>query len=342
MILSFRLGKIPVRIHGSFLVLVVVLGVSGQSGAGGPNLPALAQWLLVVLVGVLLHELGHALVGRSFGLTPQIDLAGLGGLTSWSAGDARALGPGKRIAISLAGPFTGIAIGLAVRAFVRVHAGLAPLSFFGPDTPWGSQLASDVVFVNAGWGVLNLLPILPMDGGNVLFQILNWLTKGHGEKPARIVSAAVAVLIGLAAFLLWRSIYGAFLAGLFAVQNVQALRAGSLRTANAPLREELKAGFGALEREAPAEAVRVANDVLSRATDPAVRSDAVRLLAFGYLYSRAWGDLARLLESPIAVAIGDAELAKFEQAAREVGGPGDAERIRAAVAARPKPAVPKF
>ena len=177
---------------------------------------------MVAFVGVLLHELGHALVGRSFGLVPEIDLKGFGGLTSWSAGSARALGPAKRIAISLAGPFTGIVIGVGARAFIRARAGVPPFGFFDHPTPW-TPLTWAIFFVNAGWGILNLLPILPLDGGNVLFQSLNWLTKGHGEKPARIISSVVAAGAGLYALLLGQ-IFGAVFAGLFAVQNLMALR----------------------------------------------------------------------------------------------------------------------
>jgi Zn-dependent protease len=209
-----------VRIHGSFLLVVAFLGF--RPG----DLRGLVEWMVVVLVGVLLHELGHALVGRSFGLTPQIDLIGFGGLTSWSAGAAGGLSTAKRIAISLAGPFTGIAIGLGTMAFVRARGG-PPFDEIADNPSSWSPLVKTIVFVNAGWGVLNLLPILPMDGGNVLFQSMNWLTKGRGEKPARIVSCAVAVVLGLVAFFVYGQVYMAAVAGLFAVQNVQAYRAAS-------------------------------------------------------------------------------------------------------------------
>ncbi len=331
----FQLGSIPVRVDGSFLLVVACLG-----GFGGGSLAGIAQWLVIVFVGVLLHELGHALVGRSFGLTPQIDLIGFGGLTSWSGSGpaARGLGAGRRIAISLAGPFTGIAIGLATMVLIRSRAGLPPLALFDHETPW-SDFTYNVVFVNAGWGLLNLLPILPMDGGNVLFQSLDWFTKGRGEKPARIVSAVVAVSVGLYAFLGRQSMYGAFLAGLFAFQNIQALRATTSRENDAPLREVLKTGFGALERNEPVEALRLAEEVLSRATDPAVRRDGARLRAFGFLHARRWGELASFMESADAKLIGDDEMSKFEETARELGRPDEAGRIAAVRAGR---RAPKF
>jgi Zn-dependent protease len=320
----FRLGSIPVRVHGSFLLLVVCLG-----GVGSREPRAVLQWVVIVFAGVLLHELGHALVGRSFGLTPQIDLIGFGGLTSWSASSAAAakMGAGKRIAISLAGPLTGIAIGLATLLIVRSRAGIPLFALFEHATPW-SDLTWSIFFVNAGWGALNLLPVLPMDGGSVLFQSLNWLTKGRGEKPARIVSAAVAVAAALLALLL-RQWFALFLAGSFAVQNVQALQAVSAREKDAPLREVLKAGFDALERNEPMEAVRIARDALSRATDRGARIDAVRLLAFGYLHARAWPELIALMESPESALIGSDEMAKFEEAARQLEQPGAADRIAA-------------
>jgi stage IV sporulation protein FB len=326
---DFRLGSIPVRVHGSFLFVVLALGYQ----PGPEVLPNLAQWFVVVFVGVLLHELGHALVGRRFGLTPRIDLIGLGGLTSWSAESARKLERVKRVAISLAGPFTGIAIGLFTLVTVRLRAGLPPLDFLDHPTPKLTSLTQDIVWVNLWWGVMNLLPILPMDGGNVLLQTLDGLTRGRGEKPARIVSIALAASIGLV-FLLRGSPFFALLPALFAVQNIQALRGASDRERDLPLRAVLKSGFDALEKGDPSLGVRAANDVLARAADPGLRADALRLLAYGHLLTGSWGPLMELLESPAATAIDDAEMEKFERAARELDRPEEAGRIAAVRAAR--------
>src|ERR1700675_4909709 len=96
---AFRLGTIPVRVHLSFLLVTVFLAAGSLGDVRG-----LLCWILVVFVSVMIHELGHALVGRQFGLAPEIDLQGMGGLTSWGEGSGRkAIGPWRSIAISLAG-----------------------------------------------------------------------------------------------------------------------------------------------------------------------------------------------------------------------------------------------
>ena len=101
--MRFRLAGFPVEIHPSFFILAVLLGL----GAGDVRLILL--WVAVVFVSILTHELGHAIVGRSYGLQPQIRLYSMGGVTSWSSG--RRLTPRQSILVSLAGPAAGLALG---------------------------------------------------------------------------------------------------------------------------------------------------------------------------------------------------------------------------------------
>src|SRR5215470_860576 len=95
-----KIFGIPVKVQPFFLLVVGFLGYSR-------DLPFefLVEWIIVVFISILAHELGHALTVRAFGLSPQILIYGFGGLTSWT--DEKDVSPIKRIAISLAGPFAG-------------------------------------------------------------------------------------------------------------------------------------------------------------------------------------------------------------------------------------------
>jgi Zn-dependent protease len=269
--LSFRLGKIPVRITPSFLVMAVVLGLYGLAGAGGPE--RVVAWIAIVFVSVLLHELGHATVGLAFGLEPRIDLHGMGGTTSWSGG--RPLSRARRILISLAGPGAG---------FV-----LAAIVYFGlpgvfPPTPLGGFVYDNVLSVNFFWGVANLVPMLPLDGGNVMTQLLDALTGGRGERPARYVSIVVAALAAPAAFFLWNGNWWAALLALsFIGANVQGLRDLDAREHDAPKRVALQQAYDALHARDGERVVALARPVALSARTAPLRAEALQLLAWGFL-----------------------------------------------------------
>jgi len=265
--LSFRLGKIPVHIQPSFFLIAVFF-----AGIYGTDLRILAAWIAIVFVSVMLHELGHATMGLGFGLSPSIQLHGMGGTTSWSGGPA--LSTGKRILISLAGPFAGFALAALVRY------GLGPRVF--PPTPLGTFVYDNLLFVNFGWGVLNLLPMLPLDGGNVMTQVLNALTGGRGERPARIVSIVLASLAIPVALLVgyW---WGGLLAASFIASNVRGLRDSTARAHDAPMLPALEQAYAALNAKDGARVLSLARPIaLSSRTAP-VRAEALQLVAFGFL-----------------------------------------------------------
>lgn len=264
--LSFRLGKIPVRIQPSFFLLAVLFGLIGT------DLRILVAWVAIVLVSVLLHELGHATMGLAFGLSPSIELHTMGGTTSWSGGPP--LSAVKRIAISLAGPFAGFGVAAIVRY------ALGPGLF--PPTPLGAFIYDNLLFVNFGWGVLNLLPMLPLDGGSVMTQALDALTGGRGERPARIVSIVVASL-AVAAALVFQYWWGGLLAASFIASNYRGLRDATARAHDAPMLPALEQAYAALNAKDPTRVLELARPIaLSSRTAP-VRAEALQLVAFGFL-----------------------------------------------------------
>ena len=265
--LSFRLGKIPVRIQPSFFLIAVLF-----AGVYGTDLRILAAWIVILLVSVLLHELGHATMGLAFGLSPSIELHTMGGTTSWSGGPA--LSTARRIAISLAGPFAGFGVAAIVRY------ALGPTFF--PPTALGAFIYDSLLFVNFGWGVLNLLPMLPLDGGSVMTQLLDALTGGRGERPARIVSIVVASL-AIAAALVFQYWWGGLLAASFIASNVRGLRDATARAHDAPMLPALEQAYAALNANDAARVLSLARPVaLSSRTAP-VRAEALQLVAFGFL-----------------------------------------------------------
>jgi Zn-dependent protease len=201
---EFRVAGIPVRVEPVFFVIIVLLGLPPDS----PLL--LATWVVIAAASVLLHELGHAVAFRAYGLTPRILLHGLGGLTSAEG----ALGVPARIVTTLAGPLSALVLfGLPALALDR--AGVLT----GDDA---STILSQVVWINIGWSLLNLVPVLPLDGGQVLLAALDGVSRDRGRRAAEIVSILVAgalALLAVRAGLLFAGVLAGFLAAL----NVRSL-----------------------------------------------------------------------------------------------------------------------
>jgi stage IV sporulation protein FB len=272
--LSFRLGRVPVRVHATFFLTALFLGLF----AGDAR--ELVAWVAIVFVSVMLHELGHAAMGLAFGLEPRIDLYSMGGRTSWSA--QRKLSTAQRVAIALAGPFAGFVVAAAVVCvppLLRASAGVRVI----PPGRLGEFIATNLWWVNAGWGVLNLLPVLPLDGGNVLMQLLQALTGGRGERPARIVSIVVAgacVPLSMLTSVGW---WGSLLAASLVASNWRGLQEARAREHDAPMRATLEQAYAALERKDAAQVLALARPVALGSKTASVRAEALHLLAFGFL-----------------------------------------------------------
>jgi stage IV sporulation protein FB len=235
--LRFNLAGFPVRVHPLFWLIAVLLGYS--SG----NILQILIWVLVVFVSILVHELGHALAFRRYGMSSQIILHFAGGLTVpeatlWGSRWANvSLGPNQNIFISLAGPGAGFIFAGVVIAAVYVAGGtVIPTQLLGfipvpglAMLPFGGQvlsvLVTELLWVNIFWGLINLLPVYPLDGGSVTRNVLLQVDPADGVRKSLWVSVIAGALIALIAFLFLRSLYMAVLFGFLAFQSYQSLQA---------------------------------------------------------------------------------------------------------------------
>lgn len=206
--LRFRLLGIPVRVHPLFWLVVALLGGLGQAGV---TVTQVAAWVGCVFISILVHEYGHGLTATAFGQRSAIALFAFGGLC-YSEGGHRSRR--TELAVLFMGPgagflLFGVALAIANVAFgVSLHEALA-MARLGPgDAARAGVLklleAGDVALylfyflfqVNLLWGLLNLLPIWPLDGGRIAAIVLD--RDGHGRAMRRAHAISVATAAGLA------------------------------------------------------------------------------------------------------------------------------------------------
>jgi len=304
--MRFRLAGIPVSVQPGFFVTAVILGAQAL------QYPALlVAWVAIVFVSVLLHELGHAFAFRGLGHASAISLYFFGGHTT--ARTATRLRPWQDVMVSVAGPASGFALGGLVHLLSGTPA--------WPEGRFAAQVTDALIWVNLGWGVLNLLPILPMDGGRVLAALLRMHDPDTAERRAHALSAAFAIL-GLAIALRLGQSWPALLCAMFAFGSIQGFRQAPRGGPEAGLRKELDRGFALLQGGDPAGALGVAESVAGRAREADVRMDAARLEAWGRLaVGQGEAALGRIEATP-GLAERDALL--LGQALRAAGRPAEA------------------
>ena len=205
--IRFSLFGIPVEIQPFFWISLIILG-----GATGADTAAeIFQMLLFVLAGfisILVHELGHALTAKAYGANTAITLQAFGGYAAYSG---VLMSRSKSFLITAAGPAIQIALGFAVLTLLR---NLPEIS------ENGLYFLVELMSISFFWAILNLLPVLPLDGGQMLNAALG---------PARIkitlwVTIVVAVGAGLTMFVKTLSFLFPIFLGMFAWQAFQALK----------------------------------------------------------------------------------------------------------------------
>lgn len=202
---TVRVFGVPVRLHFTFILLLVFLlfvGVGAkQSGA------STAFYILALFASVLLHEVGHALVARHYGIrTIEIVMFPIGGVSR----PERQPKPREELWISLAGPTVNLLIAVALLGWIAAQHGFVALEQL--REPTDANLAERVALGNLLLWVFNLLPAYPMDGGRILRSVL--ALRLPVEEATRIASGAgqvLAILLGMAG-LLWGNFVLVFVA----------------------------------------------------------------------------------------------------------------------------------
>lgn len=236
--LNFNLAGIPIRVHPLFWLITILFGIS----SGDPI--QLLIWIVAVFVSILIHELGHALAMRLYGQPSQIVLYAGGGLTipgqiRWGGSWANvSLTPNQEIIISLAGPGAGFLLAALIVAGSVAAGGSILLTTIGGFIPFPmvvlpiSQTASSIVmtflWVNIFWGLINLLPVFPLDGGQVARRALLSADPWNGVRKSLWVSVITGGIVAAFSLILMRSLYMAFLFGLLAFESYQAMKGRGL------------------------------------------------------------------------------------------------------------------
>ncbi|MEI8039450.1 MAG: site-2 protease family protein [Verrucomicrobiota bacterium] len=203
----FSIFGIPVEVQPFFWITLVILGGALDANSAAAIL-GIGLFVVAGFISILVHELGHALMARKFGAYSAITLQAFGGYAAYSG--VRLSRP-QSFAVTAAGPAVQLLLGLAVWVLVPHLAGLNHNAHYFLGT---------LIWISIAWAVLNLLPVLPLDGGQMLNAVL-------GPQRIRItlrVTIGVAVVGGLAMYALTGSLLFSLFLGMFAWQAFQALR----------------------------------------------------------------------------------------------------------------------
>ena len=187
--LKFSLFGIPVRVSPWFWLMAVVLGW----GAMRAGMQFMLLWVTAVFVSILVHEFGHALTARAFGYPPRVLLYQFGGLAMYTPDQRFSLW--RSLLTTAAGPLAGLMLGGAVLVgtvvlVVQEIAVTRETDFF----------LTQMMYINFFWSALNLLPVLPLDGGQISRDLLLMLNPRKGLRIALVVSAVVGAGVAVWAF----------------------------------------------------------------------------------------------------------------------------------------------
>jgi Zn-dependent protease len=225
--LNWRMLGVRVRVHPLFWVLAAFLGWDIFFNNYG--LRGILMWIACVFLSILLHEFGHVFAGRMFGADGRILLYAFGGLAIGSSNLRRRW---ERIIVYLAGPGVQLLLAGAVYLLVRF---VLPGRIAHERVETVALLIGMLLTINTLWPIFNLLPITPLDGGQVARELFEAVVPGRGAifayGTSTIVCAGIALLILLGSTgripelpYVGGSMFNAIVFAMFAASSFQAMQ----------------------------------------------------------------------------------------------------------------------
>lgn len=256
-------GKIPLTIQPLFWLFAALIGylVSG-------TLIGMAIWVGIILVSVIVHEMGHALTATFFKQKAKIQLIALGGVTTF---DGPKLKFWQQFLITFNGPLFGFFLFIAATLLLKLD--LSPFIF---------RILKLTQMANLFWTVVNLLPVLPLDGGQLLRIVLEAIFGVKGFKASLLIGAVIATLFALYFFMIQQLIVGAFFF-LFSFQSFVMWRRSRFATGEDRTdenRQQMMQAEEALQEGREAEAKRILEGICEKVHEGVIYFNAKQYLAF--------------------------------------------------------------
>ncbi len=260
-------SRIPIHIHPIFWLMA---GLLSLLGSGGSPLEAFL-WLIVIIVSLLVHEMGHALTATFFGQRATVELMGYGGLTLREGGR---LSLPKEFLIVVNGPAAGFVL-FVLSSYVLLKFPSLPLAL-----TYAFQVS---VSVNFFWTLVNLLPVVPLDGGRLVGIILEGVFGFKGMRYSYLSSFIFSVGFAIC-FLLLQQIVPGVLFTLFAFESFKMWREFGV-VSPADLEPRMQQLLGEARRDFMEGSKELARHKLSK-----IREETKR----GVIFVKATEDLARI------------------------------------------------
>ncbi|MCH7726089.1 MAG: site-2 protease family protein [Planctomycetes bacterium] len=245
--LNFSLFGFPVRVSPWFWLLGIVLGANATGGSANTGI-ILLICISSIFLSILVHELGHAFMFRRFGQPARIVLTMMGGLAIPDSspfdsgnGGGKKTSSRQQIIISAAGPIAGFMLAGLVIGLVYLGGGEVAFRFGkmissdGFTLPWQVTLPTEtspylqflvhiLLFFNIFWGIMNLLPVYPLDGGQISREIFVSKDPWEGLKKSLWVSVITGAIVAGLGLLVFRQIFLGVMFGFLAFGSYQVLQ----------------------------------------------------------------------------------------------------------------------